>query len=53
MNPDANNDGALSRAEFDAQGSAMFTRLDANSDGQVTREEAAAARPQRGPRPAQ
>lgn len=53
MNPDANNDGALSRAEFDAQSSAMFTRLDANSDGQVTREEAAAARPHRGPRPAQ
>jgi len=54
FNPDANNDGAISRAEFDVQSSALFTRLDANSDGRVTREEAEAARPHRGgPRPAQ
>lgn len=41
--PDADNDGRLSRAEFDARGAAMFDRLDANDDGRVTREEAAAA----------
>ena len=44
---DANNDGALSRAEFDAHGASMFQMLDANSDGRVTREEAEAARPHR------
>lgn len=38
--PDANNDGAISRAEFDAHGAEMFGRLDANHDGRVTREEA-------------
>ncbi len=47
VNPDANNDGQLSQAEYAAQGTAMFQRLDANSDGRVTREEAAAAHPQR------
>lgn len=53
VNPDTNNDGSLSRAEFDAQGAAMFTRLDANSDGRVTREEADAHRGgRRGPPPA-
>ncbi len=52
VDPDTNNDGSLSRAEFDAQGASMFTRLDANNDGRVTREEAAAARPHRGPTPA-
>lgn len=44
-NPDANNDGQLSRAEFSAMGASMFERLDANNDGRVTQEEAQAARP--------
>lgn len=47
MGADANNDSVLSRAEFAAQGAEMFQRLDANSDGRVTREEAEAARPHR------
>lgn len=47
VNPDANNDGQLSRAEYAAMGGSMFDRLDANDDGRVTQEEAAAARPQR------
>jgi Ca2+-binding EF-hand superfamily protein len=42
-NPDANNDGQISRAEFAAMGASMFERLDANDDGRVTREEAEAA----------
>jgi Ca2+-binding EF-hand superfamily protein len=46
-NPDTNNDGQLSQAEFAAIGASMFQRLDANSDGRVTRDEAAAAHPHR------
>lgn len=48
---DANNDGTISRAEFDASGVALFQRLDGNNDGQVTRAEAEAAHPPRGPAP--
>ena len=47
-NPDANNDGQISRAEFATMGAGMFDRLDANHDGRVTQEEAQAARPHRG-----
>ena len=47
-NPDANGDGAISRAEWDAMGASQFQRMDANNDGRVTREEAEAARPRRG-----
>lgn len=43
-NPDADGDGAFSRAEFAAMGAARFERLDANDDGRVTQEEAQAAR---------
>lgn len=43
-NPDANGDGSFSQAEFTAMGAGMFERLDANSDGRVTQEEAQAAR---------
>jgi Ca2+-binding EF-hand superfamily protein len=50
---DTNNDGQISRAEFQAAGAAMFQRLDANNDGRVTREEAQAARGHRGGRQAQ
>lgn len=49
-NHDTDGDGVISRAEYAAMGASMFERLDANSDGQVTREEAQAARPHRGQR---
>jgi Ca2+-binding EF-hand superfamily protein len=42
-NPDADGNGTFSRAEFTAMGAHMFERLDANSDGRVTQEEAQAA----------
>lgn len=41
---DANNDGAVTRAEFDTRHAEMFTRMDANGDGSVTREERRASR---------
>ena len=44
---DGDGDRQISRAEFDAMGARMFERLDANSDGRVTREEADAARAHR------
>lgn len=44
LGADANNDGAISRAEFTASGASLFQTLDANSDGQVTRQEADAPR---------
>ena len=36
---DANNDGVLTRQEFDAGRNAMFARQDANNDGQLARDE--------------
>lgn len=36
---DSNSDGVLTRAEFDAGRAAEFTRLDADNNGQLTREE--------------
>ncbi|MEQ1490106.1 MAG: hypothetical protein ABL932_06100 [Terricaulis sp.] len=42
-NPDTDNNGTFSRAEFTAMGAHMFERLDANNDGRVTQEEAQAA----------
>ncbi len=44
---DANNDGAVTRQEFDAHRSARFAGLDANNDGQLTREEMRAQRGER------
>jgi Ca2+-binding EF-hand superfamily protein len=44
---DANDDHQFSQAEHAAMGAGMFERLDANNDGNVTREEADAARPHR------
>jgi Ca2+-binding EF-hand superfamily protein len=38
----------ITRAQWDAMGAAMFQRLDANGDGQVTQAEAEAARPHHG-----
>lgn len=45
---DANNDGTLTRQEFDAGRAASFARLDADNNGQVTREEMRAQRGERG-----
>jgi Ca2+-binding EF-hand superfamily protein len=41
---DANKDGAITQAEFQAAALSRFDRLDANRDGTVTRDEAKAAR---------
>jgi Ca2+-binding EF-hand superfamily protein len=44
MRADANNDGIVTRAEFDASRVTEFARLDANRDGQLSREEMRAGR---------
>jgi Ca2+-binding EF-hand superfamily protein len=44
---DANGDGAVSRAEFDAQLRVRFARMDADRDGFITRAERKAVRQQR------
>jgi Ca2+-binding EF-hand superfamily protein len=41
---DANSDGVLTRAEFDAGRAASFAQLDADNNGQLTREEMRAER---------
>lgn len=41
---DSNSDGVLTRAEFDAGRTASFARLDADNNGQLTREEMRAER---------
>lgn len=46
-NFDANDDRQISRSEWDQMGAAMFQRLDANSDGRVTQEEAREGRGRR------
>lgn len=43
---DTNNDGTITRAEFDAGVQAHFAKMDANGDGTVTVEERQAAREQ-------
>lgn len=65
---DVNNDGNVTRAEFDAamsanatakagkaqeRGAMLFARIDANNDGTITRAEAESARGQMPPRPPQ
>ncbi len=47
---DANSDGVLTRAESDAGREATFARLDADRNGQLTREEMRAERGERGDR---
>lgn len=47
---DANNDGVLTRQEFDAGRAAMFARMDADGNGQLTAEERRAGRHARGGR---
>lgn len=44
---DANNDGAVTRAEFDAAHQTRFTQLDTNRDGSISQEERRAGRPER------
>ncbi|MEG3180704.1 EF-hand domain-containing protein [Sphingomonas sp. LT1P40] len=51
MMADADKDGVITRAEFDAQSAQRFAKLDANADGRLTAEELRAGRPQRGPTP--
>jgi hypothetical protein len=46
MRGDTDGDGVLSRAEFDAQGAAMFDRLDADHDGTITQAEITAMQQQ-------
>lgn len=50
LQSDANNDGVLTRAEFDAGRATQFASLDADNNGQVTREEMRAGRGERGER---
>jgi Ca2+-binding EF-hand superfamily protein len=45
---DSNNDGTVTRSEYDASQTARFATLDANDDGQLTREERRAGRGERG-----
>jgi len=40
---DSNNDGEVTRAEFDAAHAKRFKEMDANNDGKITREEMSAA----------
>lgn len=47
---DANNDGVLTRQEFNTARAAEFARLDADNNGQLTREEMRAQRGDRGGR---
>ncbi|MFT3728289.1 MAG: hypothetical protein QM759_10750 [Terricaulis sp.] len=44
MNPDTNNDGNISRAEFDAQSTEMFNHLDADHNGTISAAELQAMR---------
>lgn len=46
MRADTNGDGVISRAEYDAQGAAMFARLDADHNGTITQAEIDAMRAQ-------
>ncbi|MBI1186225.1 MAG: hypothetical protein GC206_02665 [Alphaproteobacteria bacterium] len=51
MRPDADGDGRITRAEFDASLAAMFDHIDANDDGAIAGEEFERRR-HRGRRPA-
>ena len=43
MNADANNDGIVSRAEYDGQSAAIFQRLDSDANGVISAAELQAA----------
>lgn len=46
---DADGDGVITRAEYEAAAAERFERLDANGDGELTAEEFRAGSPRRGP----
>jgi Ca2+-binding EF-hand superfamily protein len=48
---DVNNDGRLSRLEFDAARETLFGRADGNHDGRLTLQELRALRPENAPQP--
>lgn len=48
---DVNNDGRLSRLEFDAVRETLFARIDANGDDRLTLQELRGLRPENAPRP--
>lgn len=47
---DVNNDGRLSRLEFDAVRETLFTRIDVNNDDRLTFQELRSLRPEGAPR---
>ena len=49
---DANGDGVITRAEFDAQSAARFAAMDANKDGKIEKSEMPQPRRRRGMTPA-
>lgn len=51
MKADANGDGVITRAEFDAQSAARFTAMDANKDGKIEKSEMPKPRRMRGAMP--
>ena len=51
MKADANGDGVITRAEFDAQSAARFAALDANKDGKIEKSEMRKPRGMRGAPP--
>jgi len=52
MKADANGDGVITRAEFDAQNAARFAAMDANKDGKIDQSEMPQPRRKRGMTPA-
>ena len=51
MKADANGDGVITRAEFDAQSAARFAAMDANKDGKIDQSEMPKPRRMRGAMP--
>lgn len=51
MKADANGDGVITRAEFDAQSAARFAAMDANKDGKIEQSEMPKPRRMRGTTP--
>lgn len=51
MKADANGDGVITRAEFDAQSAARFAAMDANKDGKIDKSEMPKPRRARGAAP--
>lgn len=51
MKADANGDGVITRAEFDAENAARFAKMDANKDGKIDQSEMPQPRRKRGMTP--